>query len=51
MDNGREFNNKLVEDLCLEWKVKFIHGKPRKSQSKGGLKGLIKKLGIYYLLT
>ena len=31
-DNGREFANKVVEELCSMWKdLKIGHGKPRQS--------------------
>ena len=37
-DNGREFANKIVEDLKLLWsELKIVHGKPRHSQSQGSV--------------
>jgi len=34
--NGREFSNKIVEELCSMWKdLKIVHGKFRYSQSQG----------------
>jgi len=35
-DNGREFANKVVTELCTVWlELKIVHGKPRHSQSQG----------------
>jgi transposase InsO family protein len=35
-DNGREYANKVVEELCSIWKdLKIVHGKPCHSQSEG----------------
>ncbi|XP_055947020.1 KRAB-A domain-containing protein 2-like [Argiope bruennichi] len=35
-DNGREFCNKLIDDLKVIWpEFKIVHGKPRHSQSQG----------------
>lgn len=37
-DNGREFVNKIITELCLMWKdVKIVHGKPRHSQTQGSI--------------
>nr|XP_022912037.1 KRAB-A domain-containing protein 2-like [Onthophagus taurus] len=37
-DNGREFANKIVENLISMWTgLKIIHGKPRHSQSQGSV--------------
>lgn len=37
-DNGREFVNKIISELCTMWKgLKIIHGKPRHSQSQGSV--------------
>lgn len=37
-DNGREFANKLLTDLCARWPGTIIvHGKPRHSQSQGSV--------------
>ena len=37
-DNGREFFNKVVEELCSMWSgLKIVHGKPRHSQSQGSV--------------
>lgn len=37
-DNGREFSNKIVEELCSMWKdLKIVHGKSRHSQSQGSV--------------
>jgi len=34
-DNGREFCNQVIENLCSMWPdVKIVHGKPRHSQSQ-----------------
>jgi hypothetical protein len=37
-DNGREFVNKIISELCAMWKdLKIVHGKPRHSQSQGSV--------------
>lgn len=37
-DNGREFVNKVIEELCSMWEeLKIVHGKPRHSQSQGSV--------------
>jgi len=37
-DNGREFINKIISELCTMWKdLKIVHGKPRHSQSQGSV--------------
>ncbi|KAF0768514.1 KRAB-A domain-containing protein 2-like [Aphis craccivora] len=37
-DNGREFANKIITELCLMWDgVKIMHGKPRHSQIQGSI--------------
>ncbi|XP_025198890.1 KRAB-A domain-containing protein 2-like, partial [Melanaphis sacchari] len=37
-DNGREFVNKIITELCLMWDgVKIVHGKPRHSQTQGSI--------------
>ncbi|XP_029342294.1 KRAB-A domain-containing protein 2-like [Acyrthosiphon pisum] len=37
-DNGREFANKVVTEICRMWpELKIIHGKPRHSQSQGSV--------------
>jgi len=37
-DNGREFCNQVIENLCSMWPdVKIVHGKPRHSQSQGSV--------------
>ncbi|XP_028044424.1 SCAN domain-containing protein 3-like [Rhopalosiphum maidis] len=37
-DNGREFANKVVIELCSMWEeLKIVHGKPRHSQSQGSV--------------
>lgn len=37
-DNGREFCNKLIDDLKVTWpELKIVHGKPRHSQSQGSV--------------
>ncbi|KAI5717175.1 hypothetical protein M8J77_001334 [Diaphorina citri] len=37
-DNGREFCNRVIEELCSKWKdLKIVHGKPRHSQSQGSV--------------
>lgn len=37
-DNGREFCNQIIENLCSMWPdVKIVHGKPRHSQSQGSV--------------
>lgn len=36
--NGREFESKIITELCLMWDVvKFVHGKPRQSQTQGSI--------------
>jgi hypothetical protein len=38
-NNGKEFVNKVVEELYSMWKdLKIVHGKPRHSQSQGSVK-------------
>nr|XP_022906091.1 KRAB-A domain-containing protein 2-like [Onthophagus taurus] len=38
IDNGREFANKVIEELCHMWnEPKIVHGKPRHSQSQGSI--------------
>jgi len=37
-DNGREFVNKVVTEICAMWpELKIVHGKPRQSQSQGSV--------------
>ncbi|XP_069615885.1 KRAB-A domain-containing protein 2-like [Ranitomeya imitator] len=37
-DNGREFCNKVIQNLCAMWPdMKIVHGKPRHSQSQGSV--------------
>lgn len=37
-DNGREFSNKIIEELKNLWPgLKLVHGKPRHSQSQGSV--------------
>ncbi|XP_069611030.1 KRAB-A domain-containing protein 2-like [Ranitomeya imitator] len=37
-DNGREFCNKVIQNLCVMWPdMKIVHGKPRHSQSQGSM--------------
>lgn len=37
-DNGREFANAIISELCQLWEgVKIVHGKPRHSQSQGSV--------------
>ncbi|XP_045511256.1 KRAB-A domain-containing protein 2-like [Colias croceus] len=37
-DNGREFANKVVKEVCAMWpELKIVHGKPRHSQSQGSV--------------
>lgn len=37
-DNGREFANKVIGELCAKWPAtKIVHGKPRHSQSQGSV--------------
>lgn len=37
-DNGREFANRIVEELKLLWpQLSIVHGKPRHSQSQGSV--------------
>lgn len=37
-DNGREFMNKIITELCLMWDgVKIVHGKPRNNQSQDSI--------------
>lgn len=37
-DNGREFANHVIEELCSMWSgLKIVHGKPRHSQSQGSV--------------
>lgn len=37
-DNGREFANKVVTEICAMWpELKIVHGKPRHSQSQGSV--------------
>lgn len=37
-DNGREFVNKIINDLKIMWPMlKIVHGKPRHSQSQGSV--------------
>ncbi|XP_060862057.1 SCAN domain-containing protein 3-like [Metopolophium dirhodum] len=37
-DNGREFANKVIIELCSMWEeLKIVHGKPRHSQSQGSV--------------
>ncbi|XP_055932879.1 KRAB-A domain-containing protein 2-like [Argiope bruennichi] len=37
-DNGREFSNQVVSEICAMWKdVKIVHGKPRHSQTQGSV--------------
>ncbi|KAG0432557.1 Pro-Pol polyprotein, partial [Dictyocoela muelleri] len=34
-DNGKEFKNSSMNDLCQFWKIKRIFGRPRYPQSQG----------------
>ena len=36
-DNGREFVNKVVEEMLKTFNVKVLHGKPRHSQCQGSV--------------
>ncbi|XP_067140873.1 KRAB-A domain-containing protein 2-like [Centruroides vittatus] len=37
-DNGREFCNRVISELCAMWKdVKIVHGKHRHSQTQGSV--------------
>ena len=36
-DNGREFDNGLLESLCKDFNVELVHGKARHSQSQGSV--------------
>ncbi|XP_050062904.1 KRAB-A domain-containing protein 2-like [Aphis gossypii] len=37
-DNGREFANQVVTEICAMWpELKIVHGKPRHSQSQGSV--------------
>jgi len=37
-DNGREFANKIIQNLVDMWPgMKLVHGKPRQSQSQGSV--------------
>lgn len=37
-NNGREFSNRVISELCVMWKdVKIVHGKPRQSQTQGSV--------------
>ena len=45
-DNGREFENQIIHDLCNRKSIKFIHGSPYYPQSQGvveKLNDLLKK--------
>ena len=34
-DNGKEFNNKLIQELCQKHGIKQAHGAPRMPQAEG----------------
>lgn len=34
-DNGKEFSNQLLRNLCAEMRIQVIHGRPRHPQSQG----------------
>ena len=37
-DNGKEFANQVVKEVCRLWpETKIVHGKPRHSQSQGSV--------------
>ncbi|CAK9816188.1 KRAB-A domain-containing protein 2 [Anthophora plagiata] len=37
-NNGREFSNQVISEICAMWKdVKIVHGKPRHSQTQGSV--------------
>jgi transposase InsO family protein len=37
-DNGREFCNQIIKNLCEMWNdIKIVHGKPRHSESQGSV--------------
>ncbi|XP_055924524.1 KRAB-A domain-containing protein 2-like [Argiope bruennichi] len=37
-DNGREFSNQVISEICAMWKdVKIVRGKPRHSQTQGSV--------------
>ncbi|XP_055924454.1 KRAB-A domain-containing protein 2-like [Argiope bruennichi] len=37
-DNGREFSNQVISEICAMWKdVKIVHGKLRHSQTQGSV--------------
>lgn len=39
-DNGKEFSNTKVEELCKRFKIKFIHGRVKHPQSQGQVERL-----------
>ncbi|XP_015600310.1 KRAB-A domain-containing protein 2-like [Cephus cinctus] len=37
-NNGREFSNQVISEICAMWKdVKIVHGKPRPSRTQGSV--------------
>ncbi|KAF7685352.1 Pro-Pol polyprotein [Cucumispora dikerogammari] len=34
-DNGKEFKNSTLNDLCEEYNIVFVHGRPRKPTTQG----------------
>ncbi|GFW58460.1 KRAB-A domain-containing protein 2 [Trichonephila clavipes] len=38
-DNGREFSNQVISEVCIMWRnVKIVHGNPRHSRTQGSVK-------------
>ena len=43
-DNGREFVNQCVRDVCGKFDVKIVHGRPYHSQSQGQVENLNRRV-------
>ena len=43
-DNGKEFSNSLINQLCNELNIKLIHSKPRHPQTNGAIERLHREI-------
>jgi transposase InsO family protein len=48
-DNGREFVNKIINQILEEYNVKLVHGKPRHSQSQGSVERANRDIEVSFL--
>ena len=43
-DNGTEFVNRFVKDVCCKYNVKIVHGRPYHPQSQGQVENLNRRV-------